>query len=381
MASPTDKTIPAHHHHHHHHGPRPGAAAQGQVPRQHAQSPVPQIPPKTKTTVSSQAVLDAAARYKRHHLGDFIYDPGLKPQRLLPNTPLHRGFSSNPKPLPWDVIKGKINCILTVKISRVHLSPLAREEITARGYLWGTDVYTDDSDVVAACIHGGWIRGEWNDEVDVTMLDLDAGEKRRKNKDAESNVDLQSEQLIAAPPSSGPMAVPADRDLHVNVLILPKLPKYAATTRFGISSREFGGEYGMRHATHDGLSYMVQGVRWVENGAQPQARLRGKARRERMRKAMQEVRTTVTNLGGIDKDLDKERVGEITGNWWRKETTQGEKGDSDKAERRASEGDKENQLAEDKAASEKGDVVEEAGAKDVEMDEVPSKETAAEADK
>lgn len=351
------------------------------MPRQQAQSPVPQIPPKTKTTVNSQAVLDAAAKYKRHHLGDFIYEPGLKPQRLLPNTPLHRGFSSNPKPLPWDLIKGKINCILTVKIPRVHLSPLAREEITSRGYLWGTDVYTDDSDVVAACIHGGWIRGEWNEDVDTSMLDLDSGEKRRKTKDAESNAYLQSEQLITAPPSSGPMPVPADRDLHVNVLILPKLSKYSATTRFGISSREFGGEYGTRHATHDGLSFMVQGVRWVSNGAQPQARLRGKARRERMRKAMQEVRTTVANLNGTDKDADKKSLGEITGNWWRKETAQGEKGEADKMERRASEGDKENQIAEDKTPSEKADDGEAAQTKDVEMDGASPKETAAEADK
>lgn len=251
---------------------------------------------------------------------------------------------------------------------------MAREEITARGYLWGTDVYTDDSDVVAACIHGGWIKGEWNDDVDVAMLDIDSGEKRRK-KDAEANVDVQSEQLITAPPSSGPMPIPVDRDLHVNVLILPKLSKYAATTRFGISSREFGGEYGARHVTHDGLSFMVHGVRWVENGAQPQARLRGKARRERMRKAMQEVRTTATNLNGVDKDLEKERLGEIKGNWWRKEAA--EKGDVDKMERRASEGDKENQ-AEERALEKAND---EGAAKDVEMDDAPPKEAIVEADK
>lgn len=345
------------------------------------QEPPPQIPPKAQTTILSKEVLDSAAKYKRQHLGDFIYDPVLKPQRLLPNTPIHRGFSSNPKPLPWDVIKDKINSVLTVKVPRVHLSPTAREEITARGFLWGTDVYTDDSDVVAACIHGGWIRGEWNDDVDLAMLDLDHDDrnpKRRRDANSGDASNVPSEQLISSPPASGPMPVPADRDLHVNVVILPKLVKYGATTRFGISSREFGGEYGTRHVSHDGLSFMIQSIRWVENGAQPQARLRGKARRERMRKAMHEVRGTTRNISGpeLDKEMERLRSG-VSGNWRRKETAQ--TGDAEKKRERAgSEGDKENR---DGGVAEAADPGKDIGGaepdKDVEMGEAMApKETA-----
>lgn len=306
----------------------------------------PAIPPKSKTIISSKAVLESVSDRPRHHLGDFIYDPGLKPGRLVPSTSTHRAFASNPKPLPWDMIKNKENCILTVKVPRIHLSSIAREEITSRGYLWGTDVYTDDSDVVAACIHSGWIKGEWAEDVDNAVLDIDQGvtDKRRK-KPANSTVDPESEDLITAPPPSGPMSIPAQRDLHVNVLVLPRLVKYYSSTRHGISSREFGGDYGHRHSVHDGISYMIKSIRWVENGAQPQARLRGKARRERMRKAMREVKGSLGNINGIDLDKDKEgRLrGGISATWRKKEPESSASKNNDTV----AEGDKQNQSSAD----------------------------------
>ncbi|EQK97434.1 histone deacetylation protein Rxt3 [Ophiocordyceps sinensis CO18] len=356
-ASPTEKGAPAsHHHHHHHHGSRAVQQAHGSQAKQPAQSPTPVIPPKPKMTITSKAVLDAVSHRPRHHLGDFIYEAGLKPGRLLLNTPSHRGFSSNPKPLPWDVIEGKENCILTVKVPRVHLSPPAREEITARAYLWGTDVYTDDSDVMAACIHGGWVKGEWAEDFDSATFDLDDGGPRRKPKNrANESLDLESEGLITSPPQSGPLSIPNNRDLHVNVLILPKLAKYAATTRFGIASREFGGQYGARQSVHDSISYMVESIRWVENGGQPQARLRGKARRERMRKVMREVTASFGNTNGLeqqqlqpgnDHDAGVLRSA-IIGSWHRRGAEEppkesAERGDKD---REPSEGDKENRAA------------------------------------
>jgi hypothetical protein len=306
--------------------------------------PVP-LPPKVKTIVSSSAVMESASKHPRHHLGDFIYEAGLKASRLLPNKPNHRGFSSNPEPLPWDLIQGKINCTLTVKVPQIHLSSMSREEITARGYLWGTDIYTDDSDVVAACIHSGWIKGEWSEPVDAEMLDADASEGRRRKKTIAIEPVIH-EGLITSTPS--PMPIPEDRDLHVNVLILPRLLKYGSTTRHGITSREFGGEFGARHVVHDGLSYTIQSLRWVENGAQPQARLRGKARRERMRKAMMEVQGTLANSKSAGAGN-----GEIPGNWRR---TEGEKNGTTVVE-----GDKENHDAE-KDGAKAPDV------KDVEME-------------
>lgn len=286
----------------------------------------------------------------RHHLGDFVYETEIKTGRLVPRTTTNRGFSSTPKPLPLDRIKGKENSILTVKVPRVHLTPVAREEITSRAFLWGTDVYTDDSDVVAACIHAGWIMGEWTEDVDTTMLSLDNkvdGAKESK-KPPKTTAEVTSEGIISTLPKSGPMPIPANRDLHINIIITSRLVKYAGCTRYGITSREFGGEFGSRHAVHDGLSYMIHSIRWVENGGQAQARLRGQARRDRMRKAMMEVHSSFGNISGQERELEKERIAklrsEITGNWWKQaEGTDADTANHDQERGTAGgDGDKEN---------------------------------------
>lgn len=354
-----------HHHHHHHHAGRPAQSSTPKPPE--IQAPV--IPPKTKTIVSSKAVLDSVSHKPRHHLGDFVYETEIKTGRLVPRASTNRGFASNPKPLPLALIKGKENSILTVKVPRIHLTAVAREEITARAFLWGTDVYTDDSDVVAACIHAGWIKGEWTEDVDTSMLSLES-EQTKKPK---PTTELATEGVIASPPKSGPMAIPTNRDLQINILIVPRLVKYAGCTRYGITSRDFGGEFGSRHAVHDGLSYMIQSIRWVANGGQPQARLRGQARRDRMRKAMIEVNASLGNITGQEREIEKERIGklrsEITGNWWKNETNDGAK---EKPEESAGiEGNKENHTAagEESAPTESTESKAAPAEKDVEMGE------------
>ncbi|KAI1770568.1 Rxt3-domain-containing protein [Hypoxylon cercidicola] len=276
---------PKTHAHHHHHQ----SAAALSKPA----APGSTVVAKPKQTISSQAVLDSVADRPRKHLGDIVYQVVLKPSKL-DSSHSKFGYSSNPRPLPMEVIKGNENSTLTVKIPRVHLSPAAREEITSRRAVWGTDVYTDDSDVVAACIHAGWIRGEWGDDVDVDLLDLYKPSTSKKQRAAPVEQHLE---VLTSPPASGPVHVPADRDLHVTLLIMPALEKYSSSTRFGMQSREFGGTYNGRKSIHDGISFMITSVRWVD-GAAPQSRLRGKARRERIRKAMSEVnRSQVVDIG------------------------------------------------------------------------------------
>jgi len=299
--------------------------------------------------------LDSVADRPRTHLGDVVYEPSLKRARLQdPRTgrPPRSGYKSNPKPLPWNLIEGKENCTLTMKIGKEHLVPAAREEITCRRALWGTDVYTDDSDVVAACIHAGWIRGEWSEDVDVSMLGLDEG---YSVSDARSVLNGQANGTKAAkspsqhstsaltvltePPRNGPMPVPENRDLHVTLLILPRLEKYASTTRFGIKSREFGGPVGIeeaqQRAVHDGISFMVIGLRWVTNGGASQSRLRGKARRERIRKALEEVAMTPAWISrpanGLEGEDASEKDRDVGLGWWKQNPS-----------KPPSEGDKEN---------------------------------------
>jgi hypothetical protein len=198
-------------------------------------------------------------------------------------------------------IQGKEGSTLMVKVGKQHLKPSARAEITSRRALWGTDVYTDDSDVVAACIHGGWVRGEWPDDVDVNLLGLDEGigadvkeakgSRKGRGKETADALQKRNPDFLEAPLATGPVQAPEGRDMHVTIQILPKLEKYVSTVRFGVKSREWGGKLGRdgQRSSHDGLSFMIRSVRFVTNGAAPQSRLRGQARRDRMRKAMQEV--------------------------------------------------------------------------------------------
>lgn len=306
VASPTSlaKELPTTHHH-----APPRSVAHGQTRDSNARPAAAQphpavvIPPKTKRTISNKTVLDSIAHKPREHLGDFIYELDLKPARVEdPHTgrPPRQSYQSTPKPLPIDVIKGKEGSSLMVKVGKQHLTRAAREEITSRRAVWGTDVYTDDSDVLAACIHGGWIRGEWPEDIDVELLGLDEGigadikdvrgGKKGRGKEP-SPPQRRDSDFLEAPPKTGPVQVPEGQDMHVMVLIMPKLEKYASTVRFGIKSREWGGKLGRdgQRSSHDGLSFMIQSIRFVTNGAGPQSRLRGRDRRERMRKAMQEV--------------------------------------------------------------------------------------------
>ncbi|KAK0736521.1 histone deacetylation protein Rxt3-domain-containing protein [Apiosordaria backusii] len=295
-------------HHHHHSAPRSVPAKAVPPPR----SPSPVILPKPKQIISSKAVLESVASYQRVHLGDVIYKPRLQPARAQdPRTgrPPRTPFKSTMEPLPYDMIRDKYNCTLTVKIGKEHLSSEVREEITRTRALWGTEVYTDDSDVIAACIHGGWIRGEWHKDVNISLLNLDQGYSvsdvreetgRQAATNGHSSIPPPSNlTVLDAPPKTGPMAVPENRDLHVQLVILPRLEKYASTTRFGIKSREFGGALASAddgrpriNATHDGISYMITEIRWLTNGGESQNRLRGKARRERIRKALREIELT-----------------------------------------------------------------------------------------
>lgn len=346
---PTGFAKDVHPAHHHHAVPRSTPHNHTQTgnkagPVQPSQQAV--IVPKAKHIVRSQAVLDSVAGLPRKHLGDVPYEVILKPARTMdPRTgrPPRHGYASTPVPLLWDLIKDQLNCTLTVKVGRQHLVPESREEITSRRAVWGTDIYTDDSDIIAACIHAGWIRGEWPEDVDVDMLDLvvpDDTEKRgRRTVPNQATSASANPDVLTEPPKTGPMVVPPNRDLHVTVLILPRLEKYSSTVRFGIKSREFGGKIvdslgATQRSVHDGLSFMITSLRWVNNGAGTQNRLRGKARRERIRRALREVEQaplaaakamnleTATGTGTVEPSNTPSTGGvELSASWWKTKAT------------------------------------------------------------
>ena len=169
-----------------------------------------------------------------------------------------KGFASTPEPLPR--FEGQENSTFTIKVPQVYLKDKSRQEITRRRAVFGTDIYTDDSDVIAACIHQGWFRGAWNKDVDVDLLGLEIDSPANgavNGKDYENDI-------LTDPPPKGPMHVPKNKDLHIMVLVLGALEKYASTTRFGIKSREWGGKHDGYEGVHDGLSFMIKSIQWVD---------------------------------------------------------------------------------------------------------------------
>jgi hypothetical protein len=114
-------------------------------------------------------------------------------------------------------------------------------------HLWGARIYRDDSDPIAAAIHSGWIRGEWDDTVDVTMLDP---------RITAPNDPADAEGTLTKPPTA-PVTPPADMDLQIDLIILPQLQEYTGTVEYGISSHT--------GKAHEGLSFKIDKIRWVDD--------------------------------------------------------------------------------------------------------------------
>jgi hypothetical protein len=94
--------------------------------------------------------------------------------------------------------------------------------------VWGTDIYTDDSDVVGIALHSGWLR--------LSPSDGKADEDKAK---------VQT--------------------LLVKLLVAPALIRYQGCTRQGLRSRSWGNG-------HEGVSLMVTGIDTLEERVAPRGR-------------------------------------------------------------------------------------------------------------
>ena len=137
----------------------------------------------------------------------------------------------------------------------------------AERQVWGTDVYTDDSDVLAASIHAGWIRGAWAEDVDVSMLELNTSSAADPSLDGDHQpngadaIDREPGATLSDPPLGGPVPPPLNRDAHITILVLPPLEKYAPCTWHGMRSRSWGDN-------HDGMSFKIHRIEWVNEGVE-----------------------------------------------------------------------------------------------------------------
>ena len=115
-------------------------------------------------------------------------------------------------------------------------APLAPSDVVKAALVYGTDVYTDDSDLQSLLIHAGWIIPDPDPDLEVAMKS-DAPKTVNRDKQPEKGV-------------------------HVDVRIVPVLNRYWGTTRNGVKSRSWGNG-------HDGYSIIVEGVRRVPASRRP----------------------------------------------------------------------------------------------------------------
>jgi hypothetical protein len=167
------------------------------------------------------------------------------------------------------------------------------EEICKRRQVFGTEVYTDDSDIVAAAVHSGWLKGDFgdfNEDLQEVCREEDhaehAQDKEKEHPSKLQNGDAIKDEsplsLSSKPPK--PVIPPSNYDAHITILILPPLESYASTSQHHILSREWG-----KQTPHDGMSFVIHRIDFVNEGAAGRGLPRGaKARKARL--AMEEVK-------------------------------------------------------------------------------------------
>lgn len=213
--------------------------------------------------IKNDEILDKVRNLPRQHLGSILYSPTIEPPNSMVSFDSKFLYTSSPFTIP--PCDGKENCTLTIRIPRFYLSKEGREQVCLRRAVWGTDIYSDDTDPLAAAIHAGWIRGDWGDSIDVSMLELSI----------DNNATNANQTEYTTLPSS-PMLPPAGKDLHLTILLLPTLEEYASRISHGIKSRPWGND-------HDGLSYRIEKIAWVDEKASQGEERGGEARRKRLK--------------------------------------------------------------------------------------------------
>ena len=273
------------HHHHHTHIKQPAPTADRLLP-------LPRMP---RTIIDNKAVLAVLDSAPLHHLGSTVYTPCVSSRQISTRLshkldPVASSFCI-PSQFPRE------NCALTIRVPHFYLKSSSFLHITAGCALWGTDIYSDDSDPICAAIHAGWIQGAWPENIDVSML-----EPGLKNV---SLVEQPKDLVLDAAPTDGPVSIPLSRDMHITVAFLPGLQYYSSTIAHGVKSRSWGDD-------HDGLSYRIEKIAFVPPNTGSGQERRAAVRKERIDASMNILREQIVPVrlrtGQLKKPIVKTAV-------------------------------------------------------------------------
>jgi hypothetical protein len=257
--TPTNVTSqPAQLSHHHH------------MPRQTEQRPLF----KPKKTIRIASIINDAKRKPRKHLGTFTYDPTVSnPDSSKPGADRF-DISVKPNAIPSFDAAEQTNCTYSIRVPKMWLQERERRMICRESFLWGSGIYTDDSDVVAAAMHSGFMKSAPPDGVDRSLLDKIVKEQNTK-----------IEGLTAVPDK--PLVPEMNKDAIITCVVLPTLEEYTSSARYGLKSRMWPDE--KSGSSHDGISFAIEKVEFVAGGVEARRMGRtGKQRRERLRQELQD---------------------------------------------------------------------------------------------
>ncbi|SCV04704.1 LANO_0G11848g1_1 [Lachancea nothofagi CBS 11611] len=197
--------------------------------------------------IDSKPVLELVAdKFGNHHrrIGIYRYNPwktGHLADSKRPDTnqePLDETQYAMPRPFLPAFGFSDINALVTVEVRHEDIvGALQKPSLNVRvanNELWGTQIYTDDSDLLLALIHCHVLR-YGSDDITEGILRTPANL---------SNPDNVTGTL---PPSS------IAYDLKVDLLLLPPLKKYSSTSSNSVRSRSWA-------TGHDGLSFGIYAV-------------------------------------------------------------------------------------------------------------------------
>jgi len=205
----------------------------------------------------------------------------------------------------------KPHSLFTVRVPREYLSRVeASDDVVSGGLegicnrraIWGTEIYTDDSDVVAAAVHSGWIRGDFG-IFDDDLRDIFPDEFDEKSHIV--NDDTKSLENLERKPVK-PVNIPERKDMHITVLLLPGLERYTSTNMHHVTSRSWDDG-------HDGLSFAIWKIKFVdESRANRYMDRKGKARKDGLKDIMKR-REAVDALMGLGNKTMASRVVHVAG--------------------------------------------------------------------
>ncbi|KAF9200762.1 hypothetical protein BGZ49_009005 [Haplosporangium sp. Z 27] len=190
-------------------------------------------------------------------------DPSLK---LDSHTESFLGYYRYDTTLLLPSMQGKENSLLEVRVASSYLTydniKVKRREI------WGTEIYTDDSDIVAMLIHSGFF---------IPPISINSTEQDSIQPKGQQH-NFASEPIKHICPGY---------DLAVTLRVVPKLIKYQGSIRHRINSRTW-------KTGHDGVSLKIEAIRKMFPG---EALNRGRSQsKRRMKEYNQERLRVLSNI-------------------------------------------------------------------------------------